>query len=350
MRRSFTAVAVASAALDASAVPALAARGASSPHDGGTPQSFIPSAVEHPDGTATFPLHRGTSDGRTVYYILLATSDGNQASALGINHAQKLVNAANTGAVEHVTVHNGSVDFPASVDFSQQRIIEAPNGFPPTVFQPGAVGEPGYTPLIQLPDGTVEDAPQIARDQNGDGRIQLGTEAADKVVSIDTAHLTVTYRETDGFQGGKLVHYVSTDATNALAATLEDATLAPDLNAAPSPGDDSGKSARATLVAFVNGQTGAGNPQRQGLNSAVAGDGDPLNVLKWNPSQGNYSPLWDVNLAQWSAADVNAGRNVRQTDVGTIQNLADHGEITAPGGGTLGASGFIVNCPIVAFG
>jgi hypothetical protein len=304
MRRSFLAVAVASSALAASAVPALADGGSSSSHGGGPSQSFIPSAVEHADGTVTLPLHRGTSRGRTVYYILLASSDGNQAAALGINHAQKLANAANTGAVEHVTMNHG----------------------------------------------TVEDAPQIARDQNGDGRIQLGSEAADKVVSIDTSQLTVTYRETNGFQGGKPVRYISTDATDPLAATLEDATLAPDLNAAPSPGDDSGKSARATLVAFVNGQTGANNPQRQGLNSAVAGDGDPLNVLKWNPSQGNYSPLWDVNLAQWSAADVNAGRNVRQTDVGTIQNLADHGEITAPGGGTFGASGFIVNCPIVAFG
>lgn len=342
MRRSLVFVAAACAALAVSAAPAVADGGSSS-------QSFIPSAVEHADGTATFPLHRGTSQGRTVYYILLATSDGNQAAALGINHAQKLANAANTGALEHVTVNNGTVDFPASVDFSQQRVLNAPNGFPPTQFQPGAVGESGYSPLIQLPDGTVQDAPQIARDQNGDGRLQLGSETADKVVSIDTTHLTVTYRETNGFQGGKALHYVSTDATDPLAATLEDATLAPKLNAAPSPGDDSGKSARATLVAFVNGQTGINNPQHQGLNSAVAGDGDPLNVLKWNPSQGNYSPLWDVNLAQWSAADVNAGRNLRQTDVGTIQNLANHGEITAPGGGTFGASGFIVNCPIVAF-
>jgi hypothetical protein len=342
MRRSLVPAVVALAAL----VPATSAAA-----DGGTSSKpFIRSAVEHPDGTATFPLHRGTSHGTTVYFITLDSSDGNRAAAIGVNRSQKLANAANTAAVQHVTVSaRGTVDFPATVDFSQERMVQAPNGFPPTVFQPGAVGEAGYSPLIQRPDGTVDNAPQIARDQNGDGRLDPRTETADKVVSIDTTNLTVTYRETDGFQGGKALRYVSTDATDKLAATLEDATLAAKLNAAPSAGDDSTASSRAELVAFVNGQTGPGNPQRQGLNSAVAGDGDPFNVLAWNPSQGRYSPLWDVHLAQWSAADVAAGRNVRQTDVGTIEGLVGHGRITGPGGAQFGAAGFIVDCPIVAF-
>ena len=345
MRRSLISAAAVLAL--AAAAPFTAASAASADSGGST--LFIRSAVEHPDGTATFPLHRGTSQDRTVYYLLLDSSDGNRAAAIGVNKSQKLANAANTDAVQHVTVIGGGVDFPASVDFSPAHVLEAPNGFPPTRFEPGAVGEAGYSPLIQRPDGSVDNAPQIARDQNGDGRIDLLTEAADKVVAIDTAHLTVTYKETDGFQGGKAVRYVSTDSTDPLAATLEDATLAPALNAAPRAGDDSTASSRAELVAFVNGQTGAANPQRQGLNSAVAGDGDPLNVLAWNPSQGRYSPLWDVHLAQWSAADVAAGTNVRQTDTGTIDNLAQHGRITAPGGGALRASGFIVDCPIVAF-
>jgi hypothetical protein len=341
MRRSLIPILVALAGL----VPVATAAADS----GGASKQFIASAVEHSDGTATFPLHRGTSRGRTVYYLVLDTSNGNQASALGVNESQKLANAAGTGAVQHVAVKGGVVDFPASVEFSPQRIVRAPNGFPPTEFQPGAVGEQGYSPLIQLPDGTVQNAPQIARDQNGDGRLDLGTETADKVVSIDTQRLVVTYRETNGFQGQKAVRYVSTDSSDKLAATLEDATLAPKLDAAPTPGDDSTASARAELVGFVNGQTGANNPQRQGLNSGVTGDGDPLNVLAWNPSQGRYSPLWDVHLAQWSAADASAGRNVRQTDVGKIDGLVDKGDITAPGGGRFGASGIVVNCPIVAF-
>lgn len=146
----------------------------------------------------------------------------------------------------------------------------------------------------------------------------------------------------------KVDRCVAPDSSDKLAATLEDATLAPKLDAAPTVGDDSTASSRAELVAFVNGQTGASNPQRQGLNSAVAGDGDPLNVLAWNPAQGRYSPLWDVHLAKWSDADVAAGTNLRQSDVGTIENLAQQGRITAPGGGAFGASGFIVSCPIVA--
>jgi hypothetical protein len=344
MRKSLIPVVVALAAL----APGLTTAAGAAADPGGS-TLFLRSAVEHPDGTATFPLHRGTSQGRTVYYLLLDSSDGARAQAAGVNRAQKLANAAGTGAVQHVTVTGGVVDFPASVDFAPERVVQAPNGFPPTVFAPGAVGGTGYSPLIQRSDGTVDNAPQIARDDNGDGRIDLRTEAADKVVSIDLAHLTVTYRETDGEQGGKPVRYVSTDSSDPLAATLEDATLAPALNAAPTAGDDSTHSARAELVAFVNGQTGAANPRRQGLNSAVAGDGDPFNVLAWNPGQGRYSPLWDVHLAQWSVADVAAGTNVRQTDTGTIAGLAEHGDLTAPGGGPLAASGFIVDCPIVAF-
>jgi hypothetical protein len=343
VRRTIIPVLVAAAVLTPAV--ALATAGTASAGSGAL---FIGSAVEHPDGTATFPLLRGTSNGRTVYYLELDSSDGNRAQTIGVNRSQKLANAANTSAVQHVTVTGGVLDFPGSVDFSRPLILQAPNGFPPAVFQSGAVGEAGYSPPIQRPDGTVDNAPQVARDQNGDGRIDLLTEAADKVVAIDTTRLTVTYKETNGFQGGKAVRYVSTDATDPLAAALEDATLAPKLDAAPGAGDDSTKSARAELVGFVNGQTGAGNPQRQGLNSAVAGDGDPLNMLAWNPSQGRYSPLWDVHLAQWSAADVAAGTNIRQTDVGTVTGLAQHGRITGPGGAPFAASGFIVECPIVA--
>jgi hypothetical protein len=46
---------------------------------------------------------------------------------------------------------------------------------------------------------------------------------------------------------------------------------------------------------------------------------------------------------------VAAGQNLRQTDVGTAQGLAQQGQLTAPDGSPLTASGFIVNCPIVAF-
>ncbi len=96
----------------------------------------------------------------------------------------------------------------------------------------------------------------------------------------------MVYRETNGFQGGRAVRYVSTDASDEAAAALEDATYAPVLNAAPAPGADGTDVARTSLAAFVNGQTGAGNPDRQGLNSAIIDGLDPLNVLRWAPNQG----------------------------------------------------------------
>ena len=126
------------------------------------------------------------------------------------------------------------------------------------------------------------------------------------------------------------------------------AGLAPRLNAAPFAGGDGTDSARASLAAFVNGQTGAANPQRQGLNSALLDGLDPLNVLAWNPSQGRYSPLWDVHPAEWSARAIAAGLNLRQTDFGHVRGLARKGLVTGPGGAPFGPAGFIVNCPIVS--
>src|SRR5215813_8287851 len=61
---------------------------------------FITSAVENPDGTATFPLHRGTSHGQNVFYVILDASDGNVAQTLGVNTAPKLANARGTAAVQ----------------------------------------------------------------------------------------------------------------------------------------------------------------------------------------------------------------------------------------------------------
>jgi len=53
------------------------------------------------------------------------------------------------------------------------------------------------------------------------------------------------------------------------AATIEHVTYAPALNNLPTLNDDSTASARASLAGFTNGQTGAANPNRQGLNSAI---------------------------------------------------------------------------------
>jgi hypothetical protein len=306
---------------------------------GGGRTLFIESAVENDDDTATFPLYRGTSNGQTVWYVIFNSSDGADAEALGAGEVSKLANARDSQAVQKVKVANGIVDFPGTVNFApEHNVAPGPQGFPPAAANPGSVADEIYSPLIQLPNGIIRNAPQVA---NASG-------LHDKVASIDFAGGTVTLRETHGFAGGKAVRYVSTESSLDVAAALEGSTFVPRLNQAPSLDDDSTHSSRASLAAFVNGQTGKANPQRQGLNSALLDGADPLNVLRWSPSQGRYSPLWDVHLAAWTSQAISSGRNLRQTDYGDVQGLASHGLVTGPGGAPFAASGFIVNCPIVS--
>jgi hypothetical protein len=301
---------------------------------------FVGSAVEHPDGTVTLPLHRGTSQGREVWYVVLDASSGEDADALGVNRSQKLGNLRGSRAAQAVTVAGGALDFPATVDFAHgvRRVVPGPTGFPPAEVAWAAEGEAGYSPYVELPDGTIRNAPHVAN----------ATGLSPKVVAIDVAAGTVTLEETTGFSGGKLVHYVSTEASLGAAAALENVTLAPLLDEAPSLGDDSTHSARTSLAAFVNGRTGAANPERQGLASAILDGLSPLNVLRWAPNQGRYSPLWDVHLAAWTPEAVAAGLDLRQEDFGDVLGLASHGLVTAPDGTPFAASGFIVNCPIIS--
>jgi hypothetical protein len=310
----------------------------------------LASARENGDGTVTLPLHAAIVGTDHVYYVIFDTSNGSRASRLGVNESQKLRNAAGSGATQRAwTDAAGNVHFEGTVDFSPNHVVSAPNGFPPAVAEPGSVADSKYSPLVQWPDGTVDNAPQIAHDANHDG-VLSPDELHDKVTSIDLVHHTVRLRETDGFQGGKPVRYVSTDSSVKLAAALEGATLVPRLNSAPGLDNDSTDSSRASLGAFVNGQTGVANPNRQGFESAVRGEGSPLNVLRWRPGQGRYSPLWDVHIGVWSAAAVAAGQNTRQTSYDDIQGLADHRIISNPDGTPFSAAGIIVDCPLVSQG
>ncbi|HEY0519225.1 MAG TPA: hypothetical protein VGC84_07005 [Ilumatobacteraceae bacterium] len=300
-------------------------------------RTFLSSVHVNADHTATFPLRHGvTTDGRDLWFVIIDASNSDAAARFGVNESNKLQNVRGTTAVQQITERNGTWVFPATVDFSPTRVVTGTpgTGFPPIEVHAGSVGEAGYSPLIQLPDGTVLNAPQIAN----------ATGQHDKVVRLDAAARTVDLKLTDGFSRGEKVVYVSTDATIELAAALEGATLAPALAAAPTVGQDGTDQARTSLAAFVNGPTGAANPQRQGLNSALLGDGDPLNVLAWMPNQGRYSPLWDVFLTQWAP-----GQTPRQvTSFDGVRALAAAGAVTSPGGAPWGAAGVIVNCPIVA--
>lgn len=304
-----------------------------------TAPTFVQAAfVEPGNGTVVLPLQHGTSRGRPVEYVITETSDG---SIPTVNKAAKLANARGTAAVQPVTVNaDGTLDFPATVDFGPDRVVVAgPQGFPPARAEAGAQAESGYSPLALLPDGRVINAPHVAND----------TGRGDKVVAIDEAASRVTYAESSGFVGFDPVQYISTDASDCGVAALEGVTCAPALAAAPAAGDDDpNTSARAGLIAFVNGRTGASNPNRQGLNSALLDGLSPLNVLRWKPRMTRYSPLWDVHLAQWTPLAFASNQVVRRTDFGAV--LGDVGQrlVSGPGGAAFGPSGVVVNCPVIS--
>src|SRR5215469_2884221 len=169
-----TALATIAIPASAAAIPASAST-ASGSSGAGAGRLFITSAVEHPDGTVTLPLHQGISHGQPVYYVVTDASDGSVASAMGVNTSQKLANAANTAGVEKVSVNpDGTIVFPATVNFSPTpgfTLTPGPAGFPPAAASPPAVGDPGYSPLIQLPDGVVENAPQVANSTGQAGKV-----------------------------------------------------------------------------------------------------------------------------------------------------------------------------------
>jgi hypothetical protein len=327
------------------------------------PDSFFePGTVQGPTSFSenagptivTYPLYRGTSRGRDVRYVITDASDRSVARVLGVNYTPKLARAAGTDAVQNSSSQVGSgngIDFPASIDFAPTHIlIPSATGFPPAAAQPGAVGEPGYSPLVQVVfrDKTVVlNAPQISN----------ATGQADKIVAIAPNHRTVSYRETDGCYDNESVHYASFDASDPVAAAIEDVTYAPNLDAAPTAGCAdaavvAANCSRESLIAFTNGQTGATNPQRQGLNAALLDGHPPLNILQEIPeqrSQFDYSPMWDIHLEAWTDSAVTAGFNLRQTDFSAaLQQVADRNATGFPAGSPFGPSGFVVNCPVVS--
>ena len=116
--------------------------------------------------------------------------------------------------------------------------------------------------------------------------------------------------------------------------------------------DDSAFSAVERLFAIINGpvntQPGVINPQRQSFNSALRGEGGPLNTFSGIPTVAtDYSPLWDLNVGQWTQKAIDHNYRARVKEEFQILGLVRSGWMTGPGGKAFGSSGLIVNCPIV---
>src|ERR1700732_586741 len=242
--------------------------------------------------TARLPLYKGTANGHTVWFILTEASDLGLAKNSGLNYAPKLANIANgcPDCVQTVTQDQPTADqnkfgqavinFKGEPDFSPTRtLVPGPNGFPPASFSPGAVAGKGYSPFIRI-DGTtpVYNAPIVA---TGDGPFDVihHTNTADRVLGIHIAPTAPPGQYFDswvdlllvkGFDAGRPILYLSTEADDPLAAVLERSVYVPALaKASYTRGDHLPGSARERLFGFINGQTGANNRQSQGFQHLV---------------------------------------------------------------------------------
>ena len=311
---------------------------------------LLTSAVAFDDagGTVTLPLFQGkTAKGADTWYVVTESSDQADAAKRGVNYAPKLTNALGTKAVQKATDNGGVVTFPGTVDFTPERsVTPGPDGFPPTKVAPGSVGDGAYSPLVTTDGKIVLNATQVANDS---GQI-------DAVTALDTSAKQVTLKILHGFTGGKKVAYLRLDASVDVVAALEESNLAANLAAAPGEGDnDPASSSRSPIIPIVNGTRGKDDPNRQGLQSAVLGEGEPLNIQATLPGDPSYSPLWDIVPAVWSDAAIADGKRKLVTSEDDIATLATAGDVTSAGMGEvnedlggLKSLGAISNCPTVA--
>lgn len=367
-----------------------------------TSKLVLPSAigVDLTHETVRLPLYPGESGGKKVWYVLLDASDEGAADNLGINYAPKLANVAigNPAAVQTVTLENPTpaanpfgpalLHFAGIPDFSPTRVaVPGPKGFPLASLAPGAVAGPGYSPYIQIAGSpTIYDAPIVAV---GDGPFDVDhhTNTGDRVLGVHLAPPSppgqfleswVDMLFIKGFDAGQPIIYLSTEAGQPLTAVLERATYVPALDSAAfNGGDDFLGSARERLFAFVNGQSGANNPQAQGffhlvkdghasedasakntaLINSLRNGGDLLNVFGDFPTLTDprhskaYSPLWDAQLGEWTAKAIALGYDKRQIDENVVFNLAATRPdlLTGPGGAPYGSAGVDVNCAVIAY-
>ena len=317
--------------------------------------------LEEPDSAnATFPMYVGIGpDGDDYYYIITEASNFHVAKLLGVNYAPKMIYGRGTGGEQKVTLKKGRMTFRGAVDFSPERRLVAGDGpfaFPPAVAEPGGVGDAEWSSLVVLPSNLVLNAQLVAN----------ATGLHDRVIGIDKDKQTVTLQLLDGFQGGDQFYYhLVTDSSDPVAATVEQGIHAPRLANLP----EFGKSTlddESALLGFspnVNGETGADNPERQGLNSTIVDDDrDPINVFPIDPNNGkrlsnNYSPMWDIHLSMWTDEAVEAGKRRRITGFEDLERLVEAGLVVSYEGSPGRANAFvaglratngIINCPVIA--
>ena len=352
---------------------------------------------------ATLPLHKGTANGETVWYVITDVSDESMARRLGVNHAPKLRNAPRDcpACVQEVkttdsVLGRAPVQFQGAPDFGPKRTLKPapkPKTFPPQSFTVGAMARAGYSPYVRVAGSDVVfNAPIVA---TGDGPFDVTTHTNthDRTLGIDTEKMTTDHLFVRGFANGRSIAYLSFDSSDAFTATVERSTFVPALadlqfaNGGDGPGrDDRSDSVRASIFTFVNARTGLedsppargasqGEGRSQGLTHALSlpivgrdaavANPEVLDALRrgadvsnifsdmprsfGNSERREYSPAWDLQVGVYSDAAVARGLNGLKTDADVVRRLAARGVVTAPGGLPLGSANIVINCPALAF-
>ncbi len=307
-------------------------------------QLFMASALEGSDfRTVTLPIFEGRALGETFWYVVTESSDQFDAAKRQVNFAPKLGNLRGSSAVQQAKMVDGKLEVSASVDFGASWFLNPGSSvIPPENYEPGSVARAQYSPLIQLPNGIILNASQVAN--------QTGKH--DRVFELDTVNRQVSLFSSQGFFEGSKVWFTCLEASAAIPATLEFATWSPNLNLVPRPGSSDATSSRNGIAIFMNGQVGLDNPNRQGLLSFLYGEGDPQHVIEHVPDNtnlaSNYSPLMDAHVSVWSSKALNDQTNTLQTRFSRLPNLAAQHAITATDGTAWTATGFVQNCPIIS--
>jgi hypothetical protein len=313
-------------------------------------------------GTITLPLFKGavkTSFGlKPAWYIILDAGDPAEAERLGVNFSKKLHNAGDA-ARSATRRPDGTFLFESGlVDFSPNREVMAGSEekpFPPSIAQPGSVGDSDYSPLVNV-GGIIYDAPVVAAAvednyinfPNGNPNYAL---VHDQVIAIDPVHRTVTLSLINGFSFGKPVFYISTESSDPTVSAIEGNTFAPRLQKIETGVDDIERSAVERIFIATNGASegGCNNPQRQGLGAALLDGHRPNNTFGGIPTTAtDYSPVWDANVYEWTAEAIEKGYRGLLTEEFRILKLARDGYITGPGGAPYGSFGPVIVCGVAA--
>jgi hypothetical protein len=306
----------------------------------------------------TLPLHRGRlEDGRTVWHVITDASDEDVARAMGIIYSPKLANAGGRAIRAARYGEDGMFVFDrGAVDFSPERMLlpgDAPDYFPPQLAHAGSVADDAYTPLARVGD-VVYNATTVAFDVDAD-EIEFPDgdvdhrKVMDRVMAISPAAGTVTFAMNLGTVAGHPIVFISLESNDHFVSAAEATTYTPALNDVSFGADNAPDSSVAVNYIMINGPTGDGNPQIQGVNSALSdATGQVFDIFKVAPDiRDGYSPMWDLYLGWWTDAAIARGYRGRIHSDLEWRTLVEEGWITGKDGGPMGSVGLVSNCPLI---